>query len=78
MISKRIWIIHITLQKKQMLRKIMQIRIRLAFPMGRDSETFRDNGTEIPSLSRVKGTTGQAENLAMGQDRSGQPVKIWD
>ena len=67
MISKRIWIIHITLQKKQMLRKIMQIRFRLAFPMGRDSETFRDNGTEIPSLSQDKGTTGQAKNLAKGR-----------
>ena len=30
---------------------------RLAFPTGRDSETFRDNGTEVPSLSRDKGTT---------------------
>ena len=36
---------------------------KLAFPTGRDSETFRDNGTEVPSLSRDKGTTGQAKNL---------------
>ena len=45
----------------------------LAFPTGRDSETFRDNGTEIPSLSRDKGTTGQAKNLAKGRDGPGQP-----
>ena len=39
---------------------------------GRDIATFRDNGTEVPSLSRDKGTTGQAKNLAKGQDGSGQ------
>ena len=42
--------------------------LKLAFPMGRDSATFRDKGTEIPSLSRDKGTTGQAQNLATGRD----------
>ena len=36
--------------------------------MGRDSATFLDKGTEVPSLSRDKGTTGQAQNLAMGRD----------
>ena len=45
---------------------------------GRDSATFRDKGTEVPSMSRDKGTTGQAQNLAMGRDGPGQPVKIWD
>ena len=45
----------------------------VVFPMGRDSATFRDKGTEVPSLSRDKGTTGQAQNLAKGQ-----PVKIQD
>ena len=45
----------------------------VAFPTGRDSETFRDNGTEIPSFSRDKGTMGQAKNLAKGRDGSGQP-----
>ena len=45
----------------------------LAFPTRRDSETFRDNRTEVPSLSRDKGTTGQAKNLAKGRDGSGQP-----
>ena len=44
--------------------------------MGRDSATYWDKGTEVPSLSRDKGTMGQAQNLATGQDRSGQPVKI--
>ena len=46
---------------------------KLAFPTGRDSATFWDNGTELPSLSRDKGTTGQAKNLAKGRDGSGQP-----
>ena len=43
----------------------------LAFPTGRDSATFRDKGTEISSLSRDKGTTGQAQNLATGRDGTG-------
>ena len=41
--------------------------------MGQDSATFRDNRTEDPSLSRDKGTTGQAKNLAKGRDGPGQP-----
>ena len=53
----------------------------------RDSQNFfvpgqRDNGTEVPLLSRDTGTTGQAQNLAKGRDRPRQPVKIpnvtWD
>ena len=51
---------------------------KLVFPMGRDSATFRDKGTEVPSLSRDKGTTGQAQNLAKGRDGLGQPVEIRD
>ena len=46
---------------------------KLGFPTGRDSTTFRDNGTEVSSLSRDKGTTGQAQNLAKGRDGPGQP-----
>ena len=46
---------------------------RIEFPKGRDSATFRDNGTEVPSLSRDKGTTRQAKNLAKGRDGPGQP-----
>ena len=46
---------------------------RLAFPTGWDIETFQDKETEVPSLSRDKGTTGQAQNLAKGQDGPGQP-----
>ena len=42
-------------------------------PTGRDSATFRDNGTEVFSLSRDKGTTGRAKNLTKGQDGPGQP-----
>ena len=45
----------------------------LGFPTGRDSATFRDNGTEVSSLSRDKGTTGQAKNLTKGRDGPGQP-----
>ena len=57
------------------------------FPTGLDSATFRDKGTEVPTLSREKGTTGQAKNLAKGWDGLGQPkfgmrqagtAKIWD
>ena len=39
--------------------------------MGRDRTTFRDKGTEVPSLSQDKGTTGQAQNLATGRDEPG-------
>ena len=39
--------------------------------MGRDSAIFWDKGTEVPSLSRDKGTKGQAQNLATGQDGPG-------
>ena len=53
--------------------KTVHNHFKLAFPTGQDSETFRDNGTEIPSLSRDKGTTGQAKNLAKGRNGSGQP-----
>ena len=38
---------------------------QLGFPTGRDGATFRDKGTEVPSLSRDKGTKGQAQNLAI-------------
>ena len=48
------------------------------FPTGRDSATFWHKGTEVPSFSREKGTTGQAQNLATGRDRPGQPVKMQD
>ena len=45
----------------------------VGFPTGRDSVTFLDNGTEVSSLSRDKGTTGQAKNLTKGRDGPGQP-----
>ena len=35
--------------------------------MGLDSATFWGKGTEVPSLSRDKGTTGQAPTLATGR-----------
>ena len=54
----------------------MYMAYELGFPTGRDRETFRDNETEVSSLSRDKGTMGQAQNLATGRDVLGQPVKI--
>ena len=55
---------------------------KIVFQRGRDSATFWDKGTEVHSLSRDKGITGRAQNLAKGQERPGQPVKIqygtWD
>ena len=36
---------------------------RLGFPTRRDSATFRDNETEVSSLSQDKGTTGQRDEL---------------
>ena len=56
--------------------------IELGFPTGRDSATFWDQGTEVSSLSRDKGTTGQAQNLATGRDGmgflTGCPVPSWN
>ena len=43
----------------------------IAFPTVRNSATFWDKGTEVPSLSQDKGTIGQAQNLpwdGMGWD----------
>ena len=51
---------------------MIQSTSRVGFSTGRDSTTFRDNGTEVSSLSRDKGTTGQAQNLAKGRDGPGQ------
>ena len=47
--------------------------MQVGFVTGRDGATFRDKGTEVPSLSWDKGTTGQAKNLAKERDRLGQP-----
>ena len=44
----------------------------LGFPTGRDGATLRDKGTEIPSLSKDKGTTRQAQKLATGRDGTGR------
>ena len=61
--------------------------LKLGFPTERDSATFRDKGTEVHSLSRDRGTTGQAKNLVKGRDGLGQPkfgtgragiAKNWD
>ena len=57
---------------------VVQIRVSngtgFSCPAGqRDTSFFivpgqKDNGTDVPSLSRDKGTTGQAQNLATGRD----------
>ena len=39
---------------------------------------FQQAGTEVLSLLQVKGTTEQAQNLALGRDGQEQPVKIRD
>ena len=51
--------------------RVFRLGSKLGFPTGRDSATFRDRGTEISSLSRDKGTTGQAQNFATGRDGTG-------
>ena len=44
----------------------------VGFSTGQDSATFREKGTEVPSLSWDKGTTGQAKNLpGPGQPKIG-------
>ena len=48
---------------------------KLGFPMGRDSATFWNKGTEVVLRQR---DNEKAQNLSTGWDRSGQPVKIQD
>ena len=55
---------------------VVKFQAKLEFPTGWDSATFRDKGTEVPSLTRDKGTTGQAPNIIEGRDGPGQHVKI--
>ena len=50
-------------------KKLLQIRVS----NGTGQCNFLGKGTDVPSLSRDKGTTGQAKNLAKGQDVLGQP-----
>ena len=60
-------------QKISLYAISIELHFKVGFPTGRDSATFRDKGTEAPSLSRDKGTTGKAKNLAKGRDGPGQP-----
>ena len=46
--------------------------------MGQDSTTFWGKGTEVPSLSQDKGTTGQAQNLAIRWEGTGHSINIRD
>ena len=43
------------------------IGCEIAFPTGQDSATFRDKGTEVPSLYWDKGTTGQKDKRCFTQ-----------
>ena len=47
------------------------VLLKIGFPTGRNFATFRDKGTDFPYLSRDKGTTGQAQNLATEQAGTG-------
>ena len=40
------------------LNQMVTLEFELGFPTGRDSATFRDNGTEVSSLSRDAGQNG--------------------
>ena len=44
--------------------------------MGRDSATFQDKGTEVPSLSREKGKKGQKFLHCLGTKRQQDELKI--
>jgi hypothetical protein len=59
------FLITINLTKEEVLKRY--IFYILGFPTGRDIANFWDKGTEVPSLSRDKGTTVQAQNLATGR-----------
>ena len=64
--------------KRFLFDKVLFIRLKrflLRFPMGRDSSTFWNKGTELLSLSRDKGTTGQAQNLVMGRNGPSHTIK---
>ena len=50
-------------QKISLYAISIELHFKVGFPTGRDSATFRDKGTEAPSLSRDKGTTGKLKIL---------------
>ena len=52
-------------------------RCEIWFPTRQDSATFWDIGTDIPSLSQDKGTTGQAKKSCQGTGWAGT-AKIRD
>ena len=63
----------------QIYRNTIELDSKLGFPTGQDSATFWDKETEVSSLSRDKGTMGQAKNLTKGrdgtQDKTGRAEK---
>ena len=44
------------------MRDFGRTPVALGFPAGRNFLVLRDKGTEVPSLSQDKGTTGQWDN----------------
>ena len=46
--------------------------------MGRESATYWDKGTEVPSLSQDKGIMEQTQNVAMRRDGPEQFIKLRD
>ena len=54
---------------------ILQNRDSDMYTNSRDSPGKQDKGAEVPSLSRDKGTTGQAQNLL--RDRPGGDFNIF-
>ena len=55
------------------LKRVFKHQLKLRFPTGRDFLVPRDKGSEFPSLSRDKGTTGQKSHNCPGT--KGQWVK---
>jgi hypothetical protein len=58
------------LKQEQKPKEEDETTSKVGFPTGRDSATFRDKGTEVPSLSRDKGTS---QKSWQGTDGPGQP-----
>ena len=56
---------------------IRTVRSKLGFPTWQDFLVPQDKGTEVPSLSRDKGTTGQKSLLCPGTKGQWEKLKIF-
>ena len=63
-------------KKRQNFSDLPERGFELGFPTGRDSATFQDKGTEVPSLSREKGKKGQKFLHCLGTKRQQDELKI--